>query len=27
VVILGNRISGFGTPVTIERIWVFDPDN
>lgn len=26
VVILGNRIGGFGTPVTVERIWVFDPD-
>jgi DNA polymerase-3 subunit alpha len=27
VVILGNRIAGFGTPVTVERIWIFDPDN
>jgi DNA polymerase-3 subunit alpha len=27
VVILGNRIAGFGTPVTVERIWVFDPDS
>jgi len=26
VIIVGNRIAGFGTPVTIERIWVFDPD-
>jgi DNA polymerase III subunit alpha len=26
VIILGNRIAGFGTPVTIERIWVLDPD-
>jgi DNA polymerase-3 subunit alpha len=27
VVILGNRIAGFGTPVTVERIWIFDPDS
>jgi DNA polymerase-3 subunit alpha len=26
VIILGNRIAGFGTPITIERIWVLDPD-
>jgi DNA polymerase-3 subunit alpha len=27
VVIFGNRVAGFGTPVTVERIWIFDPDN
>ena len=26
VVVLGNRIGGFGTPIAVERIWVFDPD-
>jgi DNA polymerase-3 subunit alpha len=26
VIILGNRIAGFGTPITIERVWVLDPD-
>jgi DNA polymerase-3 subunit alpha len=26
VVILGNRIYGFGTPVAVRRIWIFDPD-
>jgi len=25
VVILGNRIAGFGTPIRTERIWVVDP--
>jgi len=27
VIISGNRISGFGTPITVDEIWVFDPDN
>jgi DNA polymerase-3 subunit alpha len=27
VVILGNRTAGFGTPITIERMWIFDPDS
>jgi DNA polymerase-3 subunit alpha len=27
IVILGNRIAGFGTPITIERMFIFDPDN
>ena len=26
VVIVGNRMSGFGTPITVDRIWVLDPD-
>jgi len=26
VVIAGNRIAGFGTPVKVERMWVIDPD-
>jgi DNA polymerase-3 subunit alpha len=26
VVIVGNRISGFGTPITVEKIYVLDPD-
>jgi DNA polymerase-3 subunit alpha len=27
IVIIGNRIAGFGTPITIERMWIFDPDS
>jgi DNA polymerase-3 subunit alpha len=27
VIILGNRIAGFGTPITVERIWIFDTEN
>jgi hypothetical protein len=27
IVILGNRIAGFGTPITIERMYIFDPDS
>jgi DNA polymerase III subunit alpha len=26
VIIAGNRIGGFGTPITVDRIWVLDPD-
>jgi DNA polymerase-3 subunit alpha len=27
VVILGNRIAGFGTPLLVNKIWVIDPDS
>jgi hypothetical protein len=26
VVIVGNRIAGFGTPIMVDKIYVIDPD-